>query len=960
MALWAGNWKPVRMNQRTEGFQTSGLATRLGAATLLVLSNACSSEGIGTNVALMSSATRATIQTRICPGPKAQAQLLRALFQAQEGDVIRLCPGRYEFDREIPLHDKRGITLAGAGRDATRISFAGSQDAWGLSAGRMRGFTLQGLTVEDAPSVGIFIYESSQLTLRDVRVQWSGHDSCDPSPTALVDPCSAHGEVGASIDFSDNILIEDAEFHGAAVFGLIMLMPRDALVRRIRATHNSVGMLYSEAHRTTVMDSHFEANAIGLLMGDAPENNPHGAKSRLINNRIIANNRPNFAPAGNELAALPAGVGLLLAAGDQVEMAANEFIDNGATGLIIINAGLATPNEDETKFDFYPEGLNIHHNLFRDNGGEPPPADPRALPISAFLPLVIAKNGGKSAQIAWDGAVDAPNDCSQVPTDERGVPLNQPNPDSPRSEPRSDERGRPNFEEGDPSPPCRWNAWKFDAQGQLKPENQLYIDNNRFESTRPQTALVDDFVRFNVRSSDPEQLSRDMLVPVSHDLAAHAGTPASWPDGAPDLPYVVDPRSAGNRVSPAQTAQVCAGGSPGQVNWSALARHNCPLLSDYGLFADPQDPRHSPQARGMRYKLNTPLFSDYAVKYRFVFVPPGRAIGYADYAGDPAVAWDNNPQRALDLPVGSVLVKTFAFRQQDAAGKTTDENVVETRLLIKRQQYDRVLWVGMAYRWRDSAAGRVAELLPEGATTPVSFDYLDEDPQVVDAAGQRRRYTGATAHYAIPAATSCAACHGGTHREPGASPISAKPRHLNRDADCAATGSRLNQLDCLVASGLMDPLPDVPAMLERFARWNVPGDSGAPADSPQDVHQRMRAYLEINCAYCHSADGRARFTDMYVDAFRPVDKRFGICRPPNLGGRFGNRRFDIEPGNAEASVLHHRDTIGSFLRMPPLARSITNREAAELMVDWIDRALIDPSVEVHDVEKCSEGGPPLR
>jgi uncharacterized repeat protein (TIGR03806 family) len=538
-----------------------------------------------------------------------------------------------------------------------------------------------------------------------------------------------------------------------------------------------------------------------------------------------------------------------------------------------------------------------------------------------------------------------------VPTDERSVSLTEANAESQRSAPRTDERGRPNYEESDPEPPCHWTAWKFDDQGQLKPENGLFIDNNTFESTRLQTLLVDDFVNFHITSAEPAQLTQDLLVPASNDLSPHAGILASWPV-AEQLAYKPDSRSANDRVSAAETQQACASGTVGQVNWAALLRHDCPRLSDYNLFADPADPRLDPNPRGMPYSINTKLFSDYAVKYRFVFVPPDKQIAYQDFAGDPDVSYDDNAQRPMDLPVGSVIAKTFAFRVDDEQGVTVDEDVVETRLLIKRQEYDRVFWVGMAYRWRDSADGRVADLLTEGATVHASFDYLDEDPEVVDASGQRRRYTGETDRYTIPSATSCANCHGGADREPGAAPISFKPRHLNREAHCEATGSQLNQLDCLVASSLLKPLPDQPENLERTPRWNVPGDTGEIAGSAQDVHQRMRAYLDINCSYCHSSDGRASISGVYLDNFRPVDQQYGICRLTQLGGRFGTRVYDIQPGDAGMSVLHHRDGIPNFLRMPQLDRSLENQEASELMLDWINRALVSPEVEVDDTEAC--------
>ncbi len=938
------------------------MTTRMLMACLSVFVVACGGE-LGTDDAgsLASSSATSGSASRtyeVCPGPEAQDQLLAAIFHAQQGDTVMLCPGRFEFDSEIPIHEKRGLTLKGAGKDQTIVSFLSSNYSAGFSAARTTGLTIEGLTVEDANSTAVFIMDSSQFTVRDLRTRWNGYDTCDTSQEAE-NSCSKHGEIGMVIEFSRDILVEDSEFFGATAFGLGFSLPHNALVRRVLAAHNNIGVWSDNPRALTVTDSDIEANAVGVLLTEDRDFSLPGAKSVFTGNRIKANNTPNFARTGNGFAALPSGIGMLHVAVDQLEVTNNEFLDNGTTGLAIINAALLNSTQASHKYDRFPEGINVHANLFRDNGGEPGQPDPRAGPAAAFVPLVIAKNGGKAAQIAWDGATDSPNDCKEVPRDERGVPLDQPNPDSPRDAPRTDERGRPNFSENDPEPNCRYTMWKFDESGKLRPENLIYIDNNRFESTRPQTALVDDFVNFHLTSSNQQQVVQDLLVPASNDLSPHAGTLPSWPLAEPAVPYRLDPRSASDRVKSTQVEKTCAGGPKNQVNWEALLRYNCPRLSDYGLFDDPKDPRHSPRERGMLYKINSPLFSDYAVKYRFIFVPPGKKISYADYEGDPNVSYDNNPQRSMNLPVGSVIVKTFAFRTDDSAGQTVDEQVIETRLLIKRQEYDRVSWVGMAYRWMDTPSGRIAKLAPEGASVPVSFDYLDEDPDVVNADGQRRRYTGSTDIYSVPSASSCAACHGGTMRDPGASPISIKPRHLNREEHCIATGSKQNQLNCLVAAGMLDTLPDDPANLERTPRWNVPGDSGHAPGSPRDVHDRMRAYLEINCSYCHAPDGFARISRVSLDSFRRVDSNYGICRPPLLSGRFGDRRFDIEPGNAEMSVLPHRDSISSFLRMPPLARSLHNMEAHELMEDWINRALIDPSVEVHDTDACNRGGPPI-
>ncbi len=70
-------------------------------------------------------------------------------------------------------------------------------------------------------------------------------------------------------------------------------------------------------------------------------------------------------------------------------------------------------------------------------------------------------------------------------------------------------------------------------------------------------------------------------------------------------------------------------------------------LSAWHLFT-----AHSPSLKPNRgvipYDLNTPLFSDYSDKYRFVWMPPGTSAQYRD----------DGP---FEFPVGTVFAKTFAF-----------------------------------------------------------------------------------------------------------------------------------------------------------------------------------------------------------------------------------------------------------------------------------------------------------
>src|SRR5690606_6518877 len=111
----------------------------------------------------------------------------------------------------------------------------------------------------------------------------------------------------------------------------------------------------------------------------------------------------------------------------------------------------------------------------------------------------------------------------------------------------------------------------------------------------------------------------------------------------------------------------------GVVNRDALAV-NCPTLDQYNLFADPHDPRSTPNEGGVPFVLNSKLFSDYATKYRVAFVPPGTRAVYVDGQGG------SNVNGTLHFPTGTVIAKTFAFTDES----TGTEELVETRLLIKR------------------------------------------------------------------------------------------------------------------------------------------------------------------------------------------------------------------------------------------------------------------------------------
>ena len=91
-------------------------------------------------------------------------------------------------------------------------------------------------------------------------------------------------------------------------------------------------------------------------------------------------------------------------------------------------------------------------------------------------------------------------------------------------------------------------------------------------------------------------------------------------------------------------------------------------LSEYGLFSGPLADL-SPAANVFPYEVNAPLFSDYAEKARFIYLPEGARMVYRD-------------STAFEFPEGAVIIKNFYYHH-DATKPEKGRRILETRLLIR-------------------------------------------------------------------------------------------------------------------------------------------------------------------------------------------------------------------------------------------------------------------------------------
>lgn len=895
-------------------------ASALAGLALLSLTGSCARSAPPTPRSVAATAARVI---EICPGPGAQTAALVAFFEAREGDRIQFCEGTFEFTTGLILANTRGVTIAGAGIDKTRLSFKSSNSKEGILATHVEGLDIEDLTVLDTPGDGVKVSDARYVNLRRVKVSWRNVERQYPEYDATQEAWANNGAYAFYPVLSQDVLVEDCIAYGSSDVGFYVGQSQRVIVRRNTAEWNVQGYEFENTDDSEMHDNIATNNAGGFLAVDLPGRTRFGDKNRFYRNKIHNNNIDNFAPRGTIAAAVPRGTGFIILATDQVELFDNEIRDNDTLAIAIVEYGLVDSSVDP-RYDYFPEGVHIHHNRFANNGGNPQLPDPQATPITeitgnpTLLPaLIMAKTGGQLPHIAWDGGIDTPNaGCSYpqgVPADERGKP--QYGPDDAAPDCGKDANGRP----------VKYNAYKFDAQGALKlPENGLCLHDNTYENLLP---LKPNFANFH--GADPElaetsEAPHDCVLPALPATALQPFTPGS---------------AGGALPTPEEIERLCNAVRPGEVNRAALAV-NCPRLDQYGLFSNPEDPRSTPNGGGLPFDLVTPLFSDYAVKYRVAYLPPGQSAVWRDH--------NTGPNAHIQFPTGTVIAKTFAFR------KGRDENVVETRLLIKRATSTGVLWQGLPYLWSTDAQGRrVATLQVAGATAPVEWDYEDPDPAVKNTLGQRQRYQGSSAGYQIPQANQCVTCHQREDLESGSAPIGPKVRNLNRDYDYGGSIGVRNQLDHWCRSGLMTGCPADLAQAEKAVTWNVPGSSGALPDSPQDIEARARAYLESNCAHCHTPKGVAKSTRLSLDLWqisegvvtpRPVNRDYGICKSPVASGRgTGDRLYDIVPGDAAASILEFRvnNADDSAIRMPPIARSVRHDEAHALLTAWIDALPLD-------------------
>ncbi|MEM7690265.1 MAG: SO2930 family diheme c-type cytochrome [Pseudomonadota bacterium] len=289
-------------------------------------------------------------------------------------------------------------------------------------------------------------------------------------------------------------------------------------------------------------------------------------------------------------------------------------------------------------------------------------------------------------------------------------------------------------------------------------------------------------------------------------------------------------------------------------------------LGEYGFFLD--DAGRLPSDAVIPYALNTPLWSDGADKLRYIYLPDGTAMTDPGEGG------------LLGLPVGSAIIKTFAFGDQ----------YIETRLLLHRADG----WLALPYKW--NAEQTEAKLALVGARIELT------------------RPDGEAISYQIPNKNQCKQCH---VKDKVVTPIGPKSRNLSGPWLSAQT-----------QAGRLETMP---AVHDTVPNWSERAEAN-------DRDALARGYLDVNCAHCHQPGGSASNSGLDLRWEQSDPHAIGLSKPPVAAGRgAGGHKVSIAPGDPDASILVYRmSSTEPGVAMPELGRSTNDEEGIAVIRRWIE------------------------
>lgn len=317
---------------------------------------------------------------RIRPGPEADAQLVRAMAEAERGDTVRFDEGVFALSRPLAFTTDR-IRIEGRGVDRTTLDFAGMRGAApGLSVSGAE-IRLEGFTVANAPADAIRLANVRGAEVREVAARWTS-----PADGGAFD----RGRRGFSVEGGGGVLFDRAQASGARGAGIAIQGAAQAIIERTFVSRNGAGVLVLASRDVAIDRLEARGNAIGVAAVDSPGVGPTAAGGLLIRRSILDGASMAVSDADAALGVVPPGVGVAFV-GFRGALVEETRFDGHPLAHVAVRAHPG-PIADAT-FNATPGDIILRENLFGPLAGQPP---------GAFAAL--AEAGGRG-DVVWDGAL---------------------------------------------------------------------------------------------------------------------------------------------------------------------------------------------------------------------------------------------------------------------------------------------------------------------------------------------------------------------------------------------------------------------------------------------------------------------------------------------------------------------------------------------------------------------------
>ena len=339
------------------------------------------------------------------------------------------------------------------------------------------------------------------------------------------------------------------------------------------------------------------------------------------------------------------------------------------------------------------------------------------------------------------------------------------------------------------------------------------------------------------------------------------------------------------------------------------------LLSQTGIYESITENLIHPGL--IPYRVNSPLWSDGAIKERFIGIPGNQTIEF-----QTAKSWD--------FPDGTVLVKTFSLPLADTPRKGDRQTSkppltrIETRLMTRQSGE----WHGYSYQWK---ADQTDAVLVKASGHDQMFEIASSD--------RKDGFTKQTWHY--PSRSECMVCHsrasnfvlGLSVRQTNLTftdkeqPVSQLEQFKQLGLFHAPESKDKNQSTLDTAFKFPSAVEDLPTLTD-------------PADTSAALESRVRSYLHSNCANCHVKEGGGN-SKIILAINRPLDKA-GIVNVAPSHESFGITDAKlIKPADPLTSLLLQRMKRRGRGQMPPLGTLLIDEDAVHMITQWIKQLPVD-------------------